>query len=64
MIVGREADLRAVERLFEEGARVVTLHGPSGIGKTALAKAVVARLEDVVFCDVTAARDLAEVCMV
>lgn len=64
MIVGRDAELRAVERLFEEGARVVTLHGPSGIGKTALASEVTARLEDFVFCDVTSARDLAEVCMV
>ena len=64
MFVGREAEERAIERLFDEGARVVTLHGPPGIGKTALARAVTSRLQDFVFCEVSDARDLAEVCMV
>ncbi len=35
--VGRKADLRALERRFSDGARLVTLLGPGGTGKTRLA---------------------------
>ena len=35
--VGRGADLQAIARHFDEGARLVTLLGPGGIGKTRLA---------------------------
>ncbi len=36
--IGREEELAALRRLFEEGARFVTLLGPGGIGKTHLAR--------------------------
>ncbi|MBS2015114.1 MAG: hypothetical protein JST00_19645 [Deltaproteobacteria bacterium] len=35
--VGRASDLEAIARWFDEGARVVTLVGPGGAGKSALA---------------------------
>ena len=35
---GREADLRTLAGLFEEGARLVSLLGPGGVGKTRLAQ--------------------------
>lgn len=36
--VGRTADLDALTRLFDDGARAVTLTGAGGIGKTRLAR--------------------------
>ena len=36
--VGREADLRMLARWFDDGARLVTLLGPGGMGKTRLAQ--------------------------
>jgi predicted ATPase/DNA-binding winged helix-turn-helix (wHTH) protein len=41
VLVGREGDLRAAALLLE-GARLVTLAGPGGVGKTVLAQAVLA----------------------
>ena len=41
--VGRAEDLRALETLFHEGARLVTVFGPPGIGKTRLAQQYVRR---------------------
>jgi predicted ATPase len=35
--VGRAADIAGVARLFEEGARLVTVTGPGGMGKTRVA---------------------------
>lgn len=43
-LIGREGDALAVEALFLGGARLVTLIGPGGIGKTSLASAVLAHL--------------------
>ncbi len=37
--LGRHADLHRIARLFSQGARVVTLTGSGGVGKTALAAA-------------------------
>lgn len=41
--VGRATDLAAIARWFDEGARLVTLVGPGGVGKTALAAEHVSR---------------------
>ncbi len=38
-LIGRERDIGVVQALFERGARVVTITGPGGIGKTRLAAA-------------------------
>jgi predicted ATPase len=47
LLIGRERDVEEVSRLLETpGARLVTLTGPGGIGKTRLAVAVGAHLED------------------
>ncbi len=58
--VGRDADLVAIGRAIDAGARLVTLVGPGGIGKTRLARrwaaANASRFESVVFCDLTEAR--------
>lgn len=48
-LFGREADLAVVERLFAEGARLVTLHGPGGVGKTRLALRLAGRLAGAAF---------------
>lgn len=39
-LLGRAADVAALLELFEEGARLVTIVGPGGMGKTRLAGAV------------------------
>ena len=45
--MGREADVAAIETLItQQGARLVTLTGPGGTGKTRLAQAVAADLLD------------------
>jgi predicted ATPase len=64
--VGRAGLLEAIARRFEDGARLVTLIGPPGIGKTRLAlRFAETRTRDAgarpCFCDLTAARDAAEV---
>ena len=45
--VGREHELTAIDRAFGEGARLVTVTGPAGTGKTRLAEQFVelSRLE-------------------
>jgi predicted ATPase/class 3 adenylate cyclase/Tfp pilus assembly protein PilF len=61
--VGRHAELRGLAAAFEDGARVVSLLGPGGIGKTRLARryALAWRGEwpgGVCFCDLSEARTL------
>jgi len=58
--IGRERDLRALRELVRE-ARVVTVLGPPGVGKTRLTLELAARqqthLARTVVCDLTEARD-------
>ena len=63
VLIGREDDLAAVVREIERGARLVTLVGPGGIGKTRLAMGygwqhLPTWPGGVWFCDLTEARDL------
>jgi predicted ATPase len=62
--IGRVDDLACLLRFFEAGARIVTIVGPGGIGKTRLAEEFVAREAalyaragggGVVFCDLVGA---------
>ncbi|HSO32811.1 MAG TPA: hypothetical protein VLT33_09845, partial [Labilithrix sp.] len=63
--VGRASELAALAARFAQGTRLVTLLGPGGIGKTALAVEHALRRvasgdrTSSVFCDLAAARDLA-----
>src|SRR5204862_7856485 len=58
--VGRDADLRSVQQLLDEGVHIITLLGPPGIGKTRLALELASRFVTTggraLFCDVSAAR--------
>jgi predicted ATPase len=65
-LIGREADLAAVRRLFSEGARIVTITGPGGMGKSRLAIAAAAGMGDAfpdgaVFVDLSLVHDPAGV---
>jgi predicted ATPase/Tfp pilus assembly protein PilF len=59
---GRTRDLAAIERAFDEGARLVTLWGPAGMGKTRLATEVARAHEQAMpggayLCELAQARD-------
>src|SRR5262245_23767865 len=61
--VGRVAELATVQRLFEQNARLVTILGPGGIGKTSLVLQYTSKVEPDtprLFCDLTDARSRAE----
>jgi predicted ATPase len=69
--VGRVADLDEIAERFEEGARLVTITGLGGMGKTRLALRFAeaqaagdpqADGDDVWFCDLTGAHDAAAAC--
>ncbi len=64
-IVGRERELEAAGALFERGARLVTLTGPGGIGKTRLALELAQRLaaggSEVAFVPLASLHDPAQV---
>jgi predicted ATPase len=70
-LVGRVQDRAALADLFEEGARLVSVIGPGGLGKTSLATAyAAAQIEaygghgegGVWFCDLTHARTPTDFC--
>ncbi|MGW4928827.1 ATP-binding protein [Agromyces sp. NPDC004153] len=65
-LVGRERELAALVDLLDDGARLITLTGPGGIGKTRLALAAADRVRDrfpggVVFADLAPVTDPAVV---
>ena len=67
--VGRASDLAALDAAFDRGARLVTLWGPAGIGKTRLAREHIARsASTALFCDLARAESvesmLAEIALV
>ncbi len=60
-LVGRDAERDALDTLLVEGKRLITIHGPAGVGKTRLAREVAAgRVGSlpggVWFCDLSNAR--------
>ncbi|MFO0612290.1 MAG: winged helix-turn-helix domain-containing protein [Polyangiaceae bacterium] len=60
-LVGRAQDLEAIDRAFAAGARLVTLHGPGGQGKTRLATAWIERVSAIerrpaIFVDLVSVR--------
>ena len=61
-LIGRERDLDEVASAVEDGARLVTITGPGGMGKTRLALALAERLsaqfgDGTVFCELAAVRE-------
>ncbi len=65
--VGRDAELAAIERTMAEGARLITLCGPGGVGKTRLAERYVETRLDAWpggawICELAGAADDADVC--
>ena len=59
---GRTGDLAKLEALCGEGTSLIALWGPPGIGKTRLAIELCRRVPRASFCDLSAARDEAEIC--
>jgi predicted ATPase len=60
-LIGRNEELADLVALFALGTRVVTLLGPSGVGKTALARHVAARTRGAAYCDLGWARSADDV---
>lgn len=54
-LFGRDRELEQLAALFESGARLVTIHGFAGVGKTTLARAFA---KDWVECDLSEVREL------
>jgi predicted ATPase/Tfp pilus assembly protein PilF len=59
MFYGRAAELAEIESRLSAGARLITIIGPGGIGKTRVAQRI-AETRPSVLCDLSAARDEGE----
>ena len=53
-LVGRDSELRALSALLASEARIVTLRGPIGVGKSCLAREATRELQSVVTVDLHA----------
>ena len=62
--VGRAREREALDAMFAEGARLVTITGAGGVGKTRLVVEWARRDPARIFCELAAARDLDEACAV
>ncbi len=62
-MIGRAAEIAKLGALLST-VRLVTLHGPAGIGKTVVARAIAASEPGAVFCDLTTATSYEDVCFV
>jgi predicted ATPase len=63
--VGRESEIATLRDRFDHGARIVTIMGPGGVGKTRLAlrfAGTLAGARDVVLCDLTESTTLRDLC--
>jgi predicted ATPase len=73
--IGRTREVEAIDRSFDDGARIVTITGAAGMGKTRLALEWARRARagrealdrdgaSLFFCDLSEARDIDDVCAV
>src|SRR5437763_925766 len=63
--IGRTAELEAIRALFERGARLLTIVGPAGMGKTRIARRYLrhaAEALEIHFCDLTGLEDEEALC--
>src|SRR5258706_16255825 len=66
-LIGRDADVALVRRYLERGEALVTITGPVGVGKTALALSIIEQIRarppekgiEIHFCDLREVRDRA-----
>jgi hypothetical protein len=62
-LIGRLAELRRLREALRHGARLLTLLGPAGVGKTRLAVELAEYAPGAVaFCDLSTSRDLDQAC--
>ncbi|HSO35423.1 MAG TPA: AAA family ATPase, partial [Labilithrix sp.] len=60
-LVGRRDELSAIDRWFASGARLLTIAGPPGVGKSRLVRELAAQHAGTVVCDLTTCRSAADV---
>src|SRR5262249_26333983 len=61
--LGRQREMEQIDGLLAAGARLITITGTAGVGKTRLAREIAQAPREVVgFCELTEARSLEDVC--